>query len=115
MPPNLEFFVDDVEDEWGYEHQPFDFIHARFKAGSIRDWPGLMRQAFESARHVTHENMQEDRLVISCTKPGGCVEFQGWDTFLYSADNSMSADSAINRFHQMTGGAREAMGYRHRL
>lgn len=47
VPPNLEFIVDDVEDEWGYENQPFDFIHARFLAGSIRDWPRLMKQAFE--------------------------------------------------------------------
>ncbi|ERF76624.1 hypothetical protein EPUS_04444 [Endocarpon pusillum Z07020] len=93
VPPNLEFIVDDVEDEWGYEHQPFDFIHARFLAGAIRDWPKLMRQA------------------LDCTKPGGWVEFQDWDTFLYSADNSMPLDSAINRFHQMSGGAREAMGY----
>jgi hypothetical protein len=27
----------------------------------------------------------------------------------------MPADSAINKFHQMSGGAREAMGYRYKL
>ncbi len=43
------------------------------------------------------------------------MEFQDWDTFLYSADNSMPLDSAINRFRQMTRGAREAMGYRYGL
>ena len=29
VPPNLEFVVGDIEDEWGYEHNPFDFSHAR--------------------------------------------------------------------------------------
>jgi hypothetical protein len=58
VPPNLEFIVDDVEDEWGYEHQPFDFIHARFLAGAIKDWPRLLKQAFESAHYMTRESME---------------------------------------------------------
>ena len=58
MPPNLEFIVDDVEDEWGYEHQPFDFIHARFLAGAIRDWPRLMKQAFESAQSAIGDGLE---------------------------------------------------------
>jgi methylase of polypeptide subunit release factors len=47
VPPNLQFFVDDIEDSWGYEDQPFDYVHARFLAGSILDWPKLMRQAYQ--------------------------------------------------------------------
>lgn len=47
VPPNLKFMIDDFEDEWGYEHQPFDYIHARYLATSVKDWPGLMKQAYE--------------------------------------------------------------------
>jgi hypothetical protein len=47
VPPNLSFYIDDFEDEWGYESQPFDFIHARHLASSVKDWPRLVRQAFK--------------------------------------------------------------------
>ena len=50
-PPNLQFYVDDIEDEWGYEDTPFDYIHARFLVGAILDWPKLMHQAFQFGFH----------------------------------------------------------------
>ena len=93
VPPNLQFLVDDIEDQWLYEDQPFDFIHARFLAGAIRDWPKLMTQAY------------------NCTRSGGWVEFQDWDTFLYSPDHSLPPDSAIAKFHTMSGYVREEQGY----
>ncbi|KAK2782269.1 hypothetical protein FQN51_004660 [Onygenales sp. PD_10] len=71
VPSNLKFVVDDVEDEWAYESKPFDYIHGRFLVGAIRDWPRLMRQAF------------------NCTKPGGWVEFQDWDGQISSDDGSV--------------------------
>ncbi|KAL2071258.1 hypothetical protein VTL71DRAFT_12493 [Oculimacula yallundae] len=46
VPPNLEFLVDDMEDVWG--HKPFSFIHLRCLAGSLKDWPRLLEQAYEN-------------------------------------------------------------------
>jgi hypothetical protein len=46
VPPNVRFEVDDVEEEWNYGKK-FDFIHLRYFAGSIRDWPKLIRQIFK--------------------------------------------------------------------
>jgi len=46
VPPNVRFEIDDVEDPWTYAH-PFDYVHSRYMAGSIKNWPGLMRQCFE--------------------------------------------------------------------
>jgi len=46
VPPNVEFFIDDVEAQWDY-HNPFDFINMRMMTGSIRDWPKLLRQAYQ--------------------------------------------------------------------
>jgi SAM-dependent methyltransferase len=84
IPSNVEFVVDDMEDEWGYERKPFDFIHARYLAGSIRDWPRLLKQAYR------------------CTAPGGWVEFQDWDCMVESPDNSIPKDSAFWRWHEAT-------------
>ena len=41
--------VDDIESEWAYENDPFDFIHARYLAGSIRDFEKLIKQCYRYA------------------------------------------------------------------
>ena len=46
VPPNVTFEVDDMEKEWCY-NSSFDYIHCRYLAGAIRDWPKLMGQAYE--------------------------------------------------------------------
>lgn len=93
VPPNLKFLVDDIEVDWGYENHPFDFVHACFLVGAIRDWPRLIRQAF------------------ACTKPGGWAEFQDWDINLYSQDESLSATSPMRRFQDLVIASREGAGY----
>ena len=82
VPPNVEFVVDDFEDEWGYERHPFDFIHGRYLGGSVRDWPRLMRQAYTSL------------------KPGGWVEFTDWDCMIESMDDSVSKETALWKWHK---------------
>ncbi|EOD50623.1 putative methyltransferase domain-containing protein [Neofusicoccum parvum UCRNP2] len=69
VPPNVKFEVDDIEGEWGYGEK-FDYIFARYLCAAIQDWPKLMRQAYQNV------------------KPGGWVEFQDYDTMLYSEDGS---------------------------
>ncbi|KAF1953810.1 S-adenosyl-L-methionine-dependent methyltransferase [Byssothecium circinans] len=68
VPPNVKFEVDDIEDEWVYSSK-FDFIHARYLACSIKDWPKLMKQSFDFV------------------KPGGWVEFQDFDLRFYTTTN----------------------------
>jgi hypothetical protein len=46
VPPNLEFFADDLERDWNF-HQPFDLVYFRMMTGSIKDWPRLFEQAFQ--------------------------------------------------------------------
>jgi hypothetical protein len=69
VPPNVTFEVDDIELDWCFS-RPFDYIHCRNLAGSIKDWPRLMKRAFK------------------ITKPGGWVEFQDFDMRFYSADDT---------------------------
>lgn len=46
VPPNVKFLIDDIDADWIYK-QPFDFIHARFLAASIKDYKRLLQQAYE--------------------------------------------------------------------
>jgi ubiquinone/menaquinone biosynthesis C-methylase UbiE len=46
-PSNLRFIVDDIESEWTYGTNTFDFIHARYLCYSIKDYRKLLRQCYE--------------------------------------------------------------------
>lgn len=91
VPPNVEFFVDDLESDWTYS-TPFDFIYMRLLTGSILDWPKLFGQAF------AHLN------------PGGYIEL--FDTLnpLTSDDGTLTADSALLRWNKLLVEASEKMG-----
>lgn len=47
LPPNCHFEIDDVEEQFTYRHK-FDFIHSRDFLFSIKDWPRLVGQCYES-------------------------------------------------------------------
>ena len=69
-PPNVEFMLDDIEEDWT-ETQPYGYIHCRYMAGSIGNWPRLVRQCYQNLR------------------PGGWVEFQETICSPYSEDGSL--------------------------
>ena len=75
----MRFEIDDAEEPWTFQ-EPFDFVHARYLAAAIADWPQLMRQAFEN------------------TKPGGWAEFQDFDLTYYSEDGSLKEDQSISKW-----------------
>ncbi|KAK3388027.1 S-adenosyl-L-methionine-dependent methyltransferase [Podospora didyma] len=79
IPPNVHFVVDNVELDWDSEDKPFDYIHCRYMAGGILDWPRLVRQMYAN------------------TKPGGWVEFQESVNTLYSQDETLKKDNAMVR------------------
>jgi SAM-dependent methyltransferase len=89
--PNVRFEVDDVEDEWTYQ-KPFDYIHSRYMAGSIKDWPKYVRQCFEH------------------TRLGGSVEFTDFDYWIYSQDESLQDDMALRRWDALTFDAAQRTG-----
>jgi len=79
VPPNVRFEVDDIEDEWMYSSK-FDFIHARYLAGAIKDWPKLMKQAFKF------------------TKPGGWVEFQDFNMEFYTLQGAFTPGCPLDEW-----------------
>ncbi|RAK80762.1 class I SAM-dependent methyltransferase [Aspergillus fijiensis CBS 313.89] len=74
VPPNVHFVVDDVEKDW-VGNKPYDYIHCRYMAGSIRDWPRLIQQCYDNLA------------------PGGWLELQESANTLYSEDGSLKPDS----------------------
>lgn len=79
VPPNVRFEIDDLEDPWTYS-QPFDYIHGRYLAGSIKDWPALIGRCFEFL------------------KPGGWIELMDFDIWWYSQDNTLTEEHALRRY-----------------
>jgi len=47
LPQNLQFMVEDAEEDWIFPKNHFDLIHIRGLAGGIQDWPKLLKQAYE--------------------------------------------------------------------
>lgn len=47
IPPNVQFVIDDVNLEWNYPKDSFDFIHVRCLAGSLTMWPQFLKQCYE--------------------------------------------------------------------
>ncbi|OHE94360.1 methyltransferase domain-containing protein [Colletotrichum orchidophilum] len=82
VPPNVKFEVDDVESPWINE-QKFDFIFCRYMAGSIVDWPKLMKQVYANL------------------KPGGWVEFQDYDINFVSEDRTLTEEHHAHRWGKL--------------
>ena len=79
VPPNVQFEIDDCEQEWMYS-QPFDFIHMRALAGSIADWPRLYKRAY-------------DNLV-----PGGWLQVTEFETWCSTDDDSLPKSSTLYQY-----------------
>ncbi|KAI3565884.1 S-adenosyl-L-methionine-dependent methyltransferase [Fusarium oxysporum f. sp. albedinis] len=83
VPPNCHFEVDDIEREWTWQEDSFDFVFARDLLLAIRDWPALIDQTYI---HL---------------KEGGWVEFQAIVGLLGCDDDSIPEDSYLRKFSTM--------------
>ena len=94
-PPNCKFYVDDFESEW--EYQPgeyFDYIHGRALCGSVANWPRFFEQAYQTLN------------------PGGWLEMQEYQTWLFSDDNTMENAVWIREWSTGTDEASTKFGRR---
>ncbi|KAF5670071.1 methyltransferase [Fusarium heterosporum] len=91
VPPNVEFFVDDIEEPWTFS-EPFDYIHSRMMTFSIKSWPDLTKSIYNN-------------LV-----PGGYVEFLEIDLFANSDDNTLTEDHDISKLIHLLDEASTKIG-----
>ncbi|KAG4430286.1 hypothetical protein IFR05_014233 [Cadophora sp. M221] len=80
VPPNVKFMIDDIEDDWLYPLDHFDYIHCRHVTQTIKNRPRLMDQAFKH------------------TKPGGYLEFQEVVFYTFCDDDSMTEPYPFRAF-----------------
>lgn len=81
VPPNLTFEVFDAEQPWTFADNRFSMVHTRIMNGfSLRNWPNFFANAFRTL------------------KPGGWVENQEFDLAVYSDDNTIPEDSALQKW-----------------
>jgi SAM-dependent methyltransferase len=93
VPPNCQFEIDDIENDWLFEMSSFDFIFGRELLLSIKDWPRLIRQAYD---HL---------------KPGGYLELSMTHTRTCCADGSLDlATSYLAEAANLTFEIGERMG-----
>src|SRR5689334_9690926 len=58
VAPNCFFEIDDVEAEWVFEKDSFDYIHNRDFYLTVRNWPQLIQRCYEyvlAADQYRHE------------------------------------------------------------
>lgn len=92
VPTNCNFEIDDIERDWLFRPDYFDFIHAREFLLAIRDWDKLIRQSFEHLKPGGY-------LELSCSYPEpGCD------------DNTVPENSAWVQFTQVFFEIGDAIG-----
>lgn len=93
VPSNLHFEIDDLENEWLYKKNMWDFIHCRFMFMSIRDWPAMLRQAY------------------STLKPGGWIELGELNMEPGPSSPDTPKPETITQWFHVQGAALSNQGY----
>lgn len=89
VPPNVEFFVDDIEDTWEFNDYKFDYIHSRFLNSSIKDWAEYFKKCYDNLQPGGFLEIQEFGL---CTADDGTME----NTALQQCMDIMQQGAAAN-------------------
>ncbi|EFW98908.1 sam dependent methyltransferase [Grosmannia clavigera kw1407] len=92
VPPNCKFEIDNINRDWTYAKNSFEFIHIRAMTGCVPNWVQFHRKALE---HLV---------------PGGWVEQVEISCLVQSDDGSLLPDAALVRWGQIFGQVGEKMG-----
>lgn len=96
VPPNCQFYVDDIESDWPYTSaEPFDYIHGRGLGGSVKDWRRLYRNVYDNL------------------KPGGWMEIQEYEARIKSVDDpELHRAQSVAQWQQLVNEASLKFGKR---
>ncbi|KAH6988011.1 S-adenosyl-L-methionine-dependent methyltransferase [Ilyonectria sp. MPI-CAGE-AT-0026] len=92
VPMNVRFEVDDVNLDWTYPKDHFDFVHIRMLTGSITSWPDFHRK------------------VLKHLSPGGWVEQVELGMKTLSDDGTVTPDMPFSKWEHVFTVAGEQMG-----
>ncbi|KAJ0307366.1 hypothetical protein COL516b_003980 [Colletotrichum fioriniae] len=91
VPPNVQFQVEDIEEDWHFSH-PFDYIHSRMMTGSIADWKIYLRRCFDNLN------------------PGGYLELNDIDAIPLSDDGTLTEECTLEKSFRLWSEAITALG-----
>ncbi|KAL7624172.1 hypothetical protein AAE478_005729 [Parahypoxylon ruwenzoriense] len=66
VPQNVQFLVDNVEEEWLQPPNSLDYIHSRQMAPTIRDWPRIIAEAYKALKPGGWLEIQDLKCVAKC-------------------------------------------------
>ncbi|KAI1372270.1 S-adenosyl-L-methionine-dependent methyltransferase [Hypoxylon crocopeplum] len=66
VPRNVQFLVDNIEEEWVQPERSLDYIHARQMAPTIRDWPRIIAEAYKALKPGGWLEIQDLKCVVQC-------------------------------------------------
>ncbi|KAH8912639.1 S-adenosyl-L-methionine-dependent methyltransferase [Coniochaeta sp. PMI_546] len=82
LPPNVEFIVDDIEDEWT-DGSDYDYVHSRVVFACLKDPPKVIDTAFRNL------------------KAGGWIEFCEFLPVIGCDDGTVRPDNPLLRFYDI--------------
>jgi SAM-dependent methyltransferase len=92
VPPNCRFYCDDIELEWAFEKDYFDFIHGRSMVGSISDWDKHFTQTFSHLKHGGWAENQEFDIQIYAEGDPNLMKtpyIREWQALCYEASEKI--------------------------
>ncbi|KAF4435881.1 hypothetical protein F53441_13389 [Fusarium austroafricanum] len=98
-PPNLKFQIDDVQLDWTFEPNSFDFIHVRYMHGAIDDWQKLYRQIFRALKPGGWFQQIEPNIHLKCENPNSVAEnetLKQWAQLFYDAGDKIGRTFRIS-------------------
>jgi len=81
--PNVQFQIDDIEKEWTWQPDSFDYIHIRTLLPTIKDWPELFKQCYRAL------------------KPGGYLEVVEWCKSGDECDDDTTNGTAMQHYYKL--------------
>ncbi|RJE25347.1 Methyltransferase [Aspergillus sclerotialis] len=102
LPSNCRFEVDDFESDWDFS-KPFDFIHVRNLAGSVRDWTLLIQRIKDNLNNGGWVEMVDfDGGGIYCDDNTGqkAPNIQDWVRFQQESSRSFGKDLDVAQYHK---------------
>ncbi|KAI9376586.1 hypothetical protein BJX61DRAFT_530745 [Aspergillus egyptiacus] len=120
VPENVQFIVDDItEEEWLWEHNSLDYIHAGHLSGSLRSFKTLLQQMFDHLKPGGWAECHEFDTMVKCddgTMPPldedqiGTYQFQDWCDLQIRAGHATDPPRQFRVAHRLARGMRD-MGF----
>jgi SAM-dependent methyltransferase len=91
VPANCSFQIDDAEDPWTFS-QPFDYIHGRLLATCFKNFPGVVKQAFDGLRPGGYLELQDVVPTVCYDNSWEGSEYQRWISLLVEGGKALGMD-----------------------